>query len=313
MPQLTPGQARVIDPILSNVAQGYRNLELVGNALFPVVPVEHRGGKIIAFNKEDFALYSTARAPGAATKRVQFGWGSQTFALAQDALEGAVPFEIMGEASVVPGIDAASIAIQKTMNIINLRLEKAQADLATTAGNYDAAHKLTTLAGATLWSDLSASDPINNVETAKEAIRQTTGRYPNTIVMGAQVFKSLKQHSKVIDRVKYTGRDVPTPELLASLFDVKRVLIGGAIYTDATGAFVDVWGKNVVLAYTELGSIQDMGVPSFGYTYRLKGAPIVEVPYQDRNAKSWVYPVTDEASPVMAAPTAGYLISPAVA
>mgnify|MGYP000863214386 CR=1 FL=1 len=29
MPQLTPGQARVIDPILSNVAQGYRNLDSI--------------------------------------------------------------------------------------------------------------------------------------------------------------------------------------------------------------------------------------------------------------------------------------------
>jgi hypothetical protein len=40
---------------------------------------------------------------------------------------------------------------------------------------------------------------------------------------------------------------------------------------------------------------------------------MVESPYQDRNAKSWVYPVDDSVSPVLASASAGYLISAAVA
>jgi hypothetical protein len=69
----------------------------------------------------------------------------------------------------------------------------------------------------------------------------------------------------------------------------------------------------VVVAYTETASVADMGVPTFGYTYRLDGAPYVEPGYEDRNAKSDIYPVTDEVSPVIAAATAGYLITTAVA
>lgn len=313
MTQLTGAQARVIDPILSTVAQGYKNSDLVGSALFPYVPVAQRGGKIIAFGKEDFALYNGARAPGAATKRIQFGYSSQSYALDQHALEGVVPFELMQEANVVPGIDLGKNAIMRVQNIIGLRLEKAQADLATTAANYAAANKNTALAGATLWSDLVNSDPIGNVEAGKDAIRQQIGRYPNTMIIGAQVMKSLRQHSKIIDRTKYTGRDVPTPELLAALFGVDRLLVGSAVYTDAAGNMVDVWGKNVVLAYTEISGVADFGLPSYGYTYRLNGAPFVETPYQDRNAKSWAYPITDEVSPVIAGAGAGYLISGVVA
>lgn len=310
---LTAAQARVVDPVLTTVAQGYKNADMVGSTLFPYVPVEQRGGKIIAFGKEDFALHSGARAPGGNTRRVQFGYGSQSYALEQHALEGVVPFELMQEANQVPGIDLGRNAVARVQNIIALRLEKAQADLATTAGNYAASNKNTALAGSTLWSDLTNSDPISNVETGKDAVRAQIGRYPNTIVIGAQVMKSLRQHAKIIDRVKYTGRDVPTAELLAALFGVERVLVGGAVYSDATGAMVDVWGKNVVLAYTDTSGIADAGSPSFGYTYRLNGAPMVELPYQDRNAKSWVYPVTDEVSPVIAGAGAGYLISGAVA
>lgn len=314
MPQLTPSQARVIDPILSSVAQGYRNADLIGSILFPYVPVGQRGGRIITFGKEDFMLYNTGRTPGANTRRVQYGYQGASFALDSHSLEGLVPVELLQEAQAVPGIDMGSAAVRRTQNIIALRLENAQATLATTAGNYGASNKVT-LAGTSQWSDLTTgvSDPIKDVETAKEAVRKAVGRRPNTVVMGAAVMAMLKQHPKVVDRMKYTGRDVATPDLLASLFGVKQVLVGDAVVSDATGTFSDVWGKNVVVAYTELGTLQDAGLPTFGYTYRLNGYPIVEEPYLDRNSKSWVYPVTDEVQPVIAGASAGYLISNAVA
>lgn len=314
MPQLSTSQARVIDPILSTVAQGYKNAELIGFNLFPVVPVGTRGGKIITFGKEDFALYNTARAPGANTKRVQFGYSGIPFALESHSLEGMVPVELMQEGQAVPGIDQGTVAVYKTQNIIFSRLEYAQAMLAMTAGNYAASNK-TTLAGTSQWSDLTSgvSDPIKDIEVAKEAVRKQIGRRPNTIVMGAAVFAMLKMHPKVIDRMKYTGRDVATPELLAALFDVKRVVVGEAVYTDNAGAMNDMWGKGVVVAYTDMSGVADAGSPTFGYTYRLQGYPLVEQPYPERNSKSWIYPVTDEVAPVIAGASAGYLISAAVA
>lgn len=311
---MTAATARQIDPVLTTVAQGYKNTEFVGDALFPAVPVDQRGGKIITFGKEDFRLYATGRTPGSNTKRVTFGYSGSAYALEQHALEGSVPFEIMQDANAVPGIDMARVAVMKTQNMIALRKEKAQADLATTAGNYPAANKVT-LAGTDQWSDYTAaaSNPADDIETAKEAVRTQIGRRPNTVIMGAAVFAKLRLHPTVLDRIKYTGRDSATPELLAGLFGVQRVLVGGAVYENAAGAMADVWGKFVVVAYTEMGSLADMGLPSFGYTYQLRGNPIVESPYQDRSAKSWVYPVTDENAPVIAGSTAGYLISAAIA
>ena len=312
MPQMNLSTARVIDPVLTEAARGYKNPALVGDALFPKVPVGQRGGKIVSFSKEAFRSYSTGRVPGANTKRVQFGYSSASYALEQHALEGVVPFELQEDASAVPGIDLGKGAVQMVQDIISLRLEKAQATLATTAGNYGASNKIT-LAGADQWSDLGASDPIDDIEVAKNAIRAQIGRYPNTIVMGAAVMAKLRQHSKIVDRIKYTGRDTPTPELLASLFGVQRVLSGDAVQASDADVMSDVWGKFVIVAYTEVAGLASMGAPSFGYSYQLRGFPVVEQPYQDRNAKSWVYPVTDEVAPVIAGAEAGYLISAAVA
>jgi hypothetical protein len=185
--------------------------------------------------------------------------------------------------------------------------------LATNAANYAASNK-TTLAGTSRWSDLTTgvSDPVNDIEVAKDAVRQQIGREPDTVTLGASVLVKLRQHPKIIDRIKYTGRDVPTVELLSSLFGV-RVIVGDAIKATDAGVFSDVWGKHAVLAYTETSPLAAMGTPTYGYTYNLGGYPLVEEPYYERNSKTWYFPVTRAEAPVIAGAGAGYLITNAVA
>jgi hypothetical protein len=308
---MSNSQVRIVDPVLTSVAQGYTNAEFVGSALFPTVGVSQRGGKVIQFGKEDFMLYATGRAPGQNTKRVSFGYLGAPYALESHSLEGVLPIEHAQEAQAVPGIDLAAVTVHGTQNIIALRLEKQQADTARNVAAYAASNKIT-LSGASQWSD-PASDPVAAFETGKEAVRKKVGKRANTAVIGAPVFTALKQHPKVIDRMKYTGRDVATPELLASLFGLDRVLVGDAVYADDTGNLADVWGKDVVLAYTEVGTVAEKGKPSYGYTYQLENYPVVEVPYFDRSSKSWVFPVTDEVAPIIAGADSGYLITNAVA
>jgi hypothetical protein len=248
---------------------------------------------------------------------VQFGYAGSPFALLDYSLEGSLPIETMQEAQASDTgftIDAAAMAINGVQDIMALRLELQQATLATTLGNYPAANRIT-LSGTAQWSDLTSgvSDPVNVVETAKDAIRAATGKRPNTMVIGAAVWKSLKQHPKVIDRMKYTGRDIPTVDILKGLFDVSTVAVADAISADDSGVFSDVWGKHVVLAYTETSPLAAMGTPTFGYTYNLGGYPFVEEPYYERNPKTWFFPVTRSEAPVIAGSSAGYFIQNAVA
>lgn len=310
---MNTNQIRVIDPILTEVARGYQNAELVGVNLFPYVPVAQRGGKIIEFGKESFRLYATGRVPGANTKRVSFGYASVSYALEQHALEGMVPVEHQEEAQAVPGIDLARGSIQSVQDIIALRLEKAQADLARNAANYGANNKAT-LSGTSQWSDYSgASHPGQDIREAVEAIRVATGKRPNVAVIGAKVFAALQEHPAILDRTKFTSKDSITPALLAAMWNLQNVVVGDAIYEDDAGAMQDVWGKDVVLAYTQRAGVADRGLPSYGFTYRLGGYPIVEQPYHDRNAKSWIYPVTEEVAPVISGSIGGFLLSAAVA
>lgn len=297
--------ARIIDPILTNVAQGYKNAEFVGNVLFPRVPVFASGGQIIEFGKEAFLNYNLRRTPGGATKRIQFGYLGKPFALLQDSVEVPVPREHMRDAAAVPGIDLGTRAVGLGMKVVTKSLEVDQAAIATNANNYDANHKLA-LAGATKWSAATGT-PTADINTAREAIRSSVGIYPNVALLSAVAFNAVINNPNVMSRFQYTSHDVITEEMLAKLWNVEKVIVGKAIgMTDASVAS-DIWGNSAILAYTNLGS-QNAEEPSFGYTYTMEGNPLVEQPYWDNATKSWVYPVNFERVPVLSGITSGFLI-----
>ena len=312
MPQATPGQARVVDPILSAVARGYRSPKAaVASVLFPIVPVGLRAGRIISFGPDDFKLVNTARAPGANTKRIQFGYAGENYSLVDYRLEGAVPNELQEEASNGPGIDLSSNAVRRVQNIMALEREKQAADLARNEARYGAGNK-ETLSGTSQWSD-PASDPFTDIMDGKESIRAKIGERPNVLTLGPKVLTALRTHPKVLDRLS-TASDRPpaTLQQLQALFELQQIVEGEAVYHDGS-QFQDVWGKDAILAYTTPARMQEMGSPSFGYTYQLEDRPMVEEGYPDRNANSWFYPVTDAYQPVLAGATAGFLFKSAVA
>lgn len=312
MPQATPGQARVVDPILSAVARGYRSPKAaVANVLFPIVTVGLRAGRILSFGPDDFKLVNTARAPGANTKRIQFGYAGENYSLVDYRLEGAVPNELQEEASNGPGIDLSSNAVRRVQNTMALEREKQAADLARNEARYGAGNK-ETLSGTSQWSD-PASDPFTDIMEGKESIRAKIGERPNVLTLGPKVLTALRTHPKVLDRLS-TASDRPpaTLQQLQALFELQQIVEGEAVYHDGS-QFQDVWGKDAILAYTTPASMQEMGSPSFGYTYQLEGRPMVEEGYEERNANSWFYPVTDAYQPVLAGATAGFLFKSAVA
>ena len=316
--QQTAKQARVIDPVLSNVAQGWKHPDHVWRYLFPPVPVKSRGGQVIKFGREDFRRQSGAsgRAPGSRIARLQFGYSDVDYTLKQFALEGIVPVELGEEAMAVPGIDAASLAAQKVLASASLETEIRAAALATKAASFDAQHKVT-LAGASQWSHAD-SDPSTQIAAARDAIRKSTGMYPNVCIVGAKAMsKGVRFNDKLLDRTKHTSRDSITTDLLQTLWGIQTVREGMGVYLPENAAddadFTDVWGNFAVVAYVAPASLAEMGSPSYGYTYQLDGYPRVAMPYYEEQTNSWVYPVFDECTPTVTFQDAAYLISSVVA
>ncbi|UXN07519.1 major capsid protein [Bartonella sp. HY761] len=312
MAQMNTRRAQVIDPILTTQARGYTNAELISHHLLPVADIPNRSMKVIKFGKEAFRRYvDTRRAPGAETKRITFGYAADTVALAQESLEALVPIETQQDAQSVPGIDLAAVSIELVQDIIGLGREVDIANMVRDDSLYDNNHKLT-LTGNDKWSAQS-SNPSDDIDEAKDNVRRSIGRYPNTLVIGPSVFKALKRHERIKDQFKYTNSDSLTTEMLAAYFDIDKVVVGKAVGLPETAGddemAQDVWGNDAILAYVPNGS--NFMVPAFGYTYRLTGYPIVEAPYFENSRKSWIYPVTEEFKAYVTGQEAGFLFKAA--
>lgn len=302
---MNQSQVRVVDPILSEHVRGYRQAGHIGASIFPRVPVAMYGGQVIEFGKESFQRYNVKRAPGGATKRIRFGYEGKPFSIVPGALEALVPREWMRDATQVPGIDLASRAIDMVMRIMALDHECECASIALNAANYDSDHK-STLTGASRWTGAD-SDPSKDIEAGKDAVRQSIGMRPNTLMLSPSALAAAKYHPKLIERIKYTTADSLTIAHLKTLWEVEDIVVGEAVVANGN-RFGDVWGQDVWLGYVSKNPSPSMEEPSFGYTYHIEGHPSVESPYWDSNAKSWVYGVSDDNSPVLSGMSAGYLI-----
>jgi hypothetical protein len=306
---MTPSQVRVADPVLSAHARGYRRPGNVATKLFPIAPVSAYGGKVVQFGRDAFRVYNTKRSPGAATKRIRIGYDGKPFHITPSALEAQVPWEHMTDATQVPRINLASRAVNLVLGAQQLEHEYDSAQIARDLNNYDNNHKLT-LAGAARWTN-PATDPSKDISTAKTAISDTIGIGPNRVLLSKSVFDALEFHPKILERIKYTSRDSVTTDILAKLWNVDEVVVGAAVVaTGPDDVLGRIWGDDVILAYTSLGADVNANIeePSYGYTYAIEGMPMVEEPYSDKNTRSWIYQVANDAMPVLSGMEAGFLL-----
>lgn len=315
---MTQAATRVVDPVNTRIARGYRNEMHVHNYLFPRVESSLEAGQIIQFGAEDFLEYgSFERAVGSDRPEVEFGYEGEPYQLVERALDGRLPERRRREASRAHGLDLGMHTIRGVVDIVSLQVEIAAADLATNLASYAVANRVV-LMGTNLWSD-PASDPAANVSRAKERIATTIGRYPNIMIGGPKVTEDLARHPDVIDQVKHVrglgpmgGAPLIEETDLAQFFRIERYVTGRA-RKGVPGAFVPVWGRHAVLAYSDVSPLASKGSPSYGYTYALTGYPVAARAYFRNKADAWIYPYTDYSTPVVAGQTAAYLWPNAVA
>lgn len=295
---------RVVDPVLTTLATGYRNAQYVGEALFPVALMDKEAGIIPKFGKEAFRLYETERAVRAASNVMSpDDIDTMDVVLREHDLSYPVDYRESHESM----FDAEARANRRVVDAIALRREKSCAVLAQTASNFATGAKVT-LSGSSQWSS-NGGDPVAVVETGKEVIRSRIGVRPNTIVMGASVYSSLKFHSKLQAALGSNETKLITVEHLKTLFGVPNILIGDALAGDSTTS--DIWSDNLTMAYVSqphAGASNDYETPSFGYTLRRRGMPESDT-YPSPDGKVRFVRNTDIYKVVIVGADAGYLIS----
>jgi hypothetical protein len=210
----------------------------------------------------------------------------------------------------VPGLDLAQDAVDLVLDTIELEHEFECADIARNTSSYDSDHRVA-LSGTARWRG-NAANPMQDIETGKQAIRSSIGIRPNLAIVSSSALSALKTNEDIIERIKYTGGKSVTTQLLAQLWEIAEVIEGEAIGASGVNDTLgDIWGHDVILAYVSPaagGNRRNAARPSYGYTYTITGMPHVKNPYEDENRNSWIYGVVADRTPVLAGMAAGYLI-----
>ena len=126
-----------------------------------------------------------------------------------------------------PAINPAIDAVQELGTKMQLikELEVAKTFLTSTSFSVN----LATLSSNAWDLDTTTSTPIDDGQTAQEAILKNTGRLMNGLVIGRPTLNVLKDHSDILDRVKWSERGLITTDILASVFDIERVVVSDSI------------------------------------------------------------------------------------
>ncbi len=301
---------RIIDPVLSSIAQGYINEELVGTKLFPFVNVQNMKGKVPAFGKESFIIRDTLRAirsqsnriPSSDINYIEFETAEHDVEMALDYLE---------EEEAYNWQKLESRITKELMDILLLGLEKEIADLVQNPTNFSSNLK-NEINANTAWDDytLNNVDPIADILDAKDAIRQLIGIYPNTIIFGESSYQSLVNHPKVLAKIEYSGFNKISHYILSELIEMKNIFVGKAVYSDDGINFQDVWKDNVILAFVDNSdsSIRSEFNPSYGYTFRKSSNPYIDT-YTENGGKIKVFRATDNYDVKITGNDAAFLIS----
>lgn len=118
------------------------------------------------------------------------------------------------------------------------------------------------------------SDPVALVDDRKTVMEQSTGRTPNRMAIGVNVFNTLKKHPAILERVKYGGTTANpatiTENVLSQLFGIERLTVQRSVMNRAKlGQKADMRyigdPNGFLLAYaTDTPSIDE---PSAGYIF----------------------------------------------
>ena len=245
----------------------------IANQIFPVISVDKKSDQYWTYTQADW-FRDEARPRADATESAGSGYNVSTegykcevHALHKDVGDQAVA---NSDNPLNPFADATRFLTQKML----LKQETKW------VSDFFATGKWTTdkTGGThfTQWNNYPTSNPVEDIEAGKATILESTGYLPNTLVLGYNVFRQLKHHPDIMDRMKYTANLIKSPVdtiILAAVFGLERVLIARAVKNaaieNATDNFSFTHGKHGLLEYvTPQPSLLEA---TAGYTFMWKG------------------------------------------
>ncbi len=285
MPYLFDPNDAHINQALSDISIKYKNEDTIWRDVMPVVPVGKLSDRYYVWDEgTDFNQADDTMSANGNADEILMEYADDSYSCRPYALAGWVPVELIENAD--DALKPLSAMLENIRTQLENRQEVRVANLAFTNANYAVGFRAT-LSGTSQWSDYTNSDPINALLNAMDIPLQR----PNTLVLGAETWRVLRQHPKVVASVfpmggQATRGGVITETGLQALLGsegIEKVVIGRRRVNTAnigqTPTLARAWGKHASLIYTS--PRPSLESASFGYTF----AESISAPVRDFDKK----------------------------
>lgn len=267
----------IVSKPLSRRLMGYKNGEFIADQLATIIPVDEEKGFYYIYGREVFTPEDDYLADRARANAVDHEFTQADYRVHDHALNHDVSWKQRDAAArnnhpVRPYQRAVTVIGQK----LALGREIAIANMVRSTTNVA---QNVTLSGTSQWNDYSGtSNPMTNIATGRNEIREAVGALPNLAVIPYAVWEKLRFHPTLINLMAITGLRRLTREIVAELFDVERIIVPTSIYNTANPgqafASADVWGKDVILARVVPGELNFEVTLMNIFRMRMQGAGV---------------------------------------
>lgn len=264
-----------VDVPLSNVALDYQPSGLIAPTIAPVVDVPNLSASYPVFGRRDkLSTTDDRRAPDTEANKIRREVGSDSFFCQNYALKTGVSLEDYNNADPIYRQKlyngAAEFVADKLLLNWEVRIAN-QVTSGTNVGSYSAV--------SSAWTDTVNADPLSDVLTAVDNIKDMTGLKPNKVTFSEESWRYFRRNQTVRNIIFGTnnGGGYASQMQVADLLEVEEVQIGGAYKDGANRAQAEsleqVWGDHVLVSYSPANA--SIYVPSFMYSFRwaLPGVP----------------------------------------
>lgn len=231
---------------LTNMALAYyqNSANYFAKALFPTCPVQLSSDNYYIFNKEDLLRDNWQRKPayGKVSPAV-LSESTDTYNCKVDQMIMGIDQIRQTDLQRRQGPSISNVKQQRTKTIAeqaNIHQDKIFANSFFKAGvwanEWEGVDTGATGKQFIKFSD-DNSEPIKFMDARKTEMHQSTGRMPNRLGLGINVFNALKEHPAILERIKFGGTTanpaMVTEKVLAELFGVEKLVVLKSIHNDA--------------------------------------------------------------------------------
>jgi len=320
MSQLNVREQVIAGP-LQNVSIAYRNLQFIGDRVFPIIDGSDPKAKIYKYLKGAwFRDEAGVRAPGTRARR----GGYTVTPVSIATLEYAYATEVTDEdrrfaaSRMAPPLQPDTDAIEFATDKIDLKKEiriaalvKASTWVDGNSGGEDAEG---------LWAPAGNTNTfLADIVKGKKAMK-AQGILANSLLMDYATFLAVKRCDDITGQVKYTSADSVTTAILARILELDEVMVGMAIYSSAkeTAAgteftAADIWeinaGKGMGFLFYRAPRL-GLKVVTAGIQARIayeNGSPRRTATWREAAEHQDVYEVAEETDIIQVCADAGYM------